>query len=229
VRTSAEYFRRLRETVRSDYEIAFDAHAQIFEPQQAVQLGNALAPYDPLFFEEPIRPENFEAWGEVKRGLNCTLATGESLYSRFEFLRLLQVRGADIVQPDICVVGGISEMRKIATLAEAHFVTIAPHNPMGPLATAVNVHFSAAQANFRILEYRLPHGANYSFGDANPEPSKGAYYVADPYLPKDGYLELRPDRAGWGVEMDMGVLGTPDYVHWERKTVIKPDGATAYV
>jgi galactonate dehydratase len=229
VRTSAEYFRTLRETIRADYEIAFDAHAQIFEPIQAVQLGNALAPYDPLFLEEPIRPENIEAWGDIKRALTCTLATGESLYSRFEFLRLLQVRGTDIIQPDICVVGGITEMRKIATIAEAHFVTIAPHNPMGPLATAVNVHFSAAQPSFRILEYRLPHGANYSFGEANPAPSQGAYYVKDPYLPKDGYLDLRPDRAGWGVEMDLDVLGRADYVHWQRKTVIKPDGATAYV
>jgi galactonate dehydratase len=229
VRSSADYFRALRETIRADYEIAFDAHAQIMEPVQAMQLGNALAPYDPLFFEEPLRPENFEAWGELKRGLNCTLATGESLYSRFEFLRLLQVRGTDIIQPDICVVGGISEMRRIATLAEAHFVTIAPHNPMGPLATAVNVHFSAATTNFRILEYRLPHGPNYSYGDPNPEPSKGAYYVADPYLPRDGYLDLRPDRPGWGVEMDMGVLGKADYIHWQRKTAIRPDGSTAYV
>jgi galactonate dehydratase len=165
VRTSADYFRALRETVRSDYDIAFDAHARIFEPIQAMQLGNALAPYDPLFFEEPLRPENFEAWGELKRGLACPLATGESLYSRFEFLRLLQVRGCDIIQPDVCVVGGLLEMRKIAAIAEAYFVTVAPHNPMGPLATAVNVHFAAAQPNFRILEYRLPHGANYTFGD----------------------------------------------------------------
>ncbi len=163
VRTSAEYFRSLRETVRADYEIAFDAHARIFEPQQAVQFGNALAPYDPLFFEEPIRPENIEAWGAMKRQMACTLATGESLYSRFEFLRLLSVGGADIIQPDICVVGGLLEMRKIAAIAEAHYVTVAPHNPMGPLATAVNLHFSAAQPNFRILEYRLPVGQAYGF------------------------------------------------------------------
>ena len=84
-----------------------------------------------MFFEEPIRPENFEAWGELKRGLSCTLATGESLFSRFEFLRLLQVRGCDIIQPDVCVVGGLLEMRKIAALAEAHNVSVAPHNPMG--------------------------------------------------------------------------------------------------
>ena len=233
VRTSAEYFRQLRETVRADYEIAFDAHAKIFEPAQAVQLGNALAPWDPLFFEEPIRPENFEAWGELKRGLACTLATGESLYSRFEFLRLLQVRGADIIQPDICCVGGITEMRRIAALAEAHFVTVAPHNPMGPLATAVNLHFSAAQPNFRILEYRLPHGPGYAYGTGKGETAAaeagGTRYVIDPYLPKDGHLELRPDRPGWGVEMDEKLLGTEDYVHWERKVPVKPDGSTGYV
>ena len=229
VRTSAEYFRILRETLPAGPEIAFDAHAQIFEPQQAMQLGNALAPYDPLFFEEPLRPENIEAWGELKRGLQCPLATGESLYSRYEFLRLLQARGADIVQPDICVVGGISEMRRIAALAEAHFVTIAPHNPMGPLATAVNVHFAASCTNFRILEYRLPQGANYSFGEEAPTVSAGANYVRDPYLPKDGYLELRHDRPGWGVEMDEEMMGSADYVHWQRKTVIKPDGSSAYV
>jgi len=233
VRTAADYFAKLRETVRSDYEIAFDAHGKIVEVAQAKQLGNALAPYDPLFFEEPLRPENFEAWGELKRGLSCTLATGESLYSRFEFLRLLQVRGCDIIQPDVCVVGGLLEMRKIAALAEAHYVSIAPHNPMGPLATAVNVHFSAAQPNFRILEYRLPHGPGYAYGTGQGETAAavtdGARYVKDPYLPKDGYLELRPDRPGWGVEMDMDVLGTEDYVNWTRKVPIKPDGSTGYV
>lgn len=214
VRTSAEYFRKLRETVRSDYEIAFDAHAKIFEPKQAIQLGNALAPYDPLFFEEPIRPENIEAMGEVNRETACTVATGESLYSRFEFLRLLAVKGADIIQPDICVVGGLLEMRKIAAIAEAHYVTVAPHNPMGPLATAVNLHFSASQPNFRILEYRLPDGAPY---------------VKDPYLPKDGYLDLRPDRPGWGVEIDEETLKQDGYIHWERKVPFRPDGSSAYV
>jgi galactonate dehydratase len=214
VRTSAEYFRKLRETVRSDYEIAFDAHAKIFEPKQAIQLGNALAPYDPLFFEEPIRPENIEAMGEVNRETACSVATGESLYSRFEFLRLLAVKGADIIQPDICVVGGLLEMRKIAAIAEAHYVTVAPHNPMGPLATAVNLHFSASQPNFRILEYRLPDGAPY---------------VKDPYLPKDGYLDLRPDRPGWGVEIDEEALKQDGYIHWERKVPFRPDGSSAYV
>ncbi|KAA3498461.1 galactarate dehydratase [Agrobacterium tumefaciens] len=229
VRSSAEYFRSLRETVRPDYDIAFDAHAKIFEPAAARQLGNALAPYDPLFFEEPLRPENIEMWGDLKQGLNCTLATGESLYNRNDFLRLLQVRGADIIQPDICVVGGISEMRRIATLAEAHFVSIAPHNPMGPLATAVNVHFSAAQQNFRILEYRLPKGQCYVYGGTDLEKREDeTRYVVDPYLPKDGYLELRPDRPGWGVEMDEKAMQEDGYVHWQRRVPKRPDGSYAF-
>jgi galactonate dehydratase len=229
VRTSAEYFRSLRETVDPSYEIAFDAHAKIFEPAAARQLGNALAPYDPLFYEEPLRPENIEMYGDLKQGLNCILATGESLYHRNEFLRLLQVRGADLIQPDICVVGGISEMRRIATLAEAHFVGVAPHNPMGPLATAVNVHFAAAQQNFKILEYRLPRGQGYVYGGTEVHAHEDTTrYVADPYLPKDGYLELRPDRPGWGVEMDEKAMQEDGYVHWQRRVPKRPDGSYAF-
>ncbi|GLR57248.1 galactarate dehydratase [Rhizobium indigoferae] len=229
VKASADYFRSLRETVNDEYEIAFDAHAKIFEPIAARQLGNALAPYDPLFFEEPLRPENIEAWGDLKQGLNCVLATGESLYNRNEFLRLLQVKGADLIQPDICVVGGISEMRRIATLAEAFFVGVAPHNPMGPLATAVNVHFSATAQNFRILEYRLPKGQAYVYGGLDIEKREGeTRYVVDPYLPKDGYLELRPDRPGWGVEMDEKAMEEEGYIHWQRRVPKRPDGSYAF-
>ncbi len=213
VSACVEYFAKLREHCPSDYEFACDGHAQIFEPQQAIQLGNALAPLDPLFFEEPIRMEHMPAWGAMRAALNCPLATGESLYNRYEFLALLAVQGADIVQPDVCVVGGLSEMRRIATIAEAHYATVAPHNPMGPVATAVNVHFAAACTNFKILEYKLPLDAPY---------------VVDPYLPVDGHLELRPDRPGWGVEIDEKALEKDDYVHWERATMTRRDGSTAY-
>ena len=211
-----------------DIEFAFDAHARLFEPWQAVQLGNALAPFHPLFFEEPIRPENIEAWGRLKADLNVPLATGECLYSRFEFNRLLQCGGADIIQPDICAVGGLLEMRKIAAIAEAHYVTIAPHNPMGPLATAVNLHFCAAQPNFKILEYRLPAGGAAYHGDNVTAVDEQAAYVVDPYLPVDGHLELRPDRPGWGVEIDEDYLKTDRYVHWERKLPTRPDGSIAH-
>ena len=210
-----------------DWEFAFDAHARIFEPWQAVALGNALAPFNPMFFEEPIRPENVEAWGPLKAQMKVPLATGESLYNRWEFLRLLQCNGADIVQPDIAVVGGLTEMRKIATIASAFYVNVAPHNPMGPLATAHNLHFSAACPNFKILEYRLP-GTSAMLGRDLEPTSVEADYVLDPYFPVDGHLELRPDRPGWGVEIDEEYLKTDRYIHWERKLPMRPDGSTGY-
>jgi galactonate dehydratase len=213
VRESGEYFGRLREITPPEFEFAFDAHAKIWEPYQAIQLAQALAPNDPLFFEEPIRPEHIPAWAEMKSRMTVPLATGESLYSRFEFLALLTARGADIIQPDICVVGGLTEMRRIAALAEAHYVTLAPHNPMGPLATAVNIHFCAAQPNFKILEYKPPIKCDWAI---------------DPYVPVDGHMDLRPDRPGWGIEIDETVLLKDDYIHWERKVTRKPDGSTAY-
>lgn len=227
IRATGAWIDRLA-TLCPDYEFAFDAHAKLFEPWQAIDLGNALKSIAPLFYEEPMRPENVEAWGPLKAQLNVPLATGESLYSRFEFLRLLQCGGADIIQPDICVVGGLLEMRKIAAIAEAFYVTVAPHNPMGPLATAVNLHFSAACPNFKILEYRLPMGAAYHSDGMEASDEKAAY-VVDPYLPKGGYLELRPDRPGWGVELDEEYLKTDRYVHWERKVPTRPDGSTWYV
>ncbi|MCP4383475.1 MAG: mandelate racemase/muconate lactonizing enzyme family protein, partial [Hyphomicrobiales bacterium] len=119
------------------------------------------------------------------------------------------------------------EMRKIAAIAEAHYVTVAPHNPMGPLATAINLHFCAAQPNFKILEYRLPMGAAYHSDGMQSSEDKAAYII-DPYLPSDGYLELRPDRPGWGVEIDEDYLKTDRYVHWQRKLPVRPDGSYGY-
>ena len=124
-------------------------------------------------------------------------------------------------------------MRKIAALAEAHYVTVAPHNPMGPLATAVNLHFSAAQPNFRILEYRLPQArATFCRAAARAAPNRptarGAWYVKDPYLPKDGYLELRPDRPGWGVEIDEEVLARTITSTGSARFRSGPDGSSGY-
>ncbi len=209
----ADYFGELRRLLPDHFEIAFDAHAVIQEQAQAVQMAKAIEPYEPFFFEEPMRPEHMPAWGRLKQKLNIPLATGEALYNRFEFLALLQEGGADIVQPDIAVVGGLTEMRRIAEIADAHFVPVAPHNPMGPLATAHNLHFSAATPNFKILEYKI----------CNDCP-----WIKDQYLPVDGHLELRPDRPGWGVEIDEEAIKVDDYIYWKREAYVKPDGSTAY-
>ena len=214
--TAADYFADIRKHAPEDYEFAFDPHAKIFEPVQALQLANALAPYDPYFYEEPLRPEHMPAWGRLRAQMQVPLATGESLYNRFEFLDLLACQGADIIQPDVCVCGGLLEMRKIAAIAEAHYVTVAPHNPMGPIATAVNLHFAAATPNFKILEYIVP--LNSAWKD----------WVDAPYLPKDGYL-IPNDKPGWGLEVNEDAIRNNEYVHWQRTCPVRPDGSTGYI
>ena len=212
---AADYFEEIRAHTPEDWEFAFDPHAKIFEPVQALQLADALAPFDPYFYEEPLRPENSAAWGRLREQMRVPLATGESLYTRFEFLDLLQHRGADIIQPDVCVCGGLLEMRKIAAIAEAHYVTVAPHNPMSPISTAVNLHFAAATPNFKVLEYILPLSSEWKD------------WVDEPYLPVDGYLELR-DRPGLGIEVNEEAL-KGEYVHWQRTCPVRPDGSTGYI
>jgi galactonate dehydratase len=108
-------------------------------------------------------------------------------------------------------------MRKIAAIAEAHYVSVAPHNPMGPLATAVNVHFAAVSHNFTILEYYLP--TDGAWGD----------WVDEPYVPQDGYLELRPDRPGLGVEVNEEAISDNEFIHWQRTCPVRPDGSTGYI
>jgi len=213
---AAAYLEELREHAPDDWEFAFDPHAQIFEPIRALQLANALAPFDPYFYEEPLRPEHIPAWARLRQQMQVPLATGECLYTRFEFLDLIAAQAADIIQPDVCVCGGLLEMRKIAAIAEAHYVTVAPHNPMSPVATAVNVQFAAATHNFKILEY------------INPTGSQWANWVDEPYLPKDGYLELR-DRPGLGIDVNEEVISKGEYVHWQRTAPVRPDGSTGYI
>ena len=213
---AAKYFEEIRQHAPENFEFAFDPHAKIFEPVRALQLANALAPYDPYFYEEPLRPEHTPAWARLRQQMQIPLATGECLYTRWEFLDLMAAQAVDIIQPDVCVCGGLLEMRKIAAIAEAHYVTIAPHNPMGPVATAVNVHFAAATPNFKILEYILP--LNNEWKD----------WVDEPYLPKDGYLELR-DRPGLGIDVNEDAISEDKYVHWQRTCPVRPDGSSGYI
>ena len=213
---AADYFEGLRKHTPEDWEFAFDPHAKVFEPIRALQLANALADYDPYFYEEPLRPEHIPAWQRLRQQMKVPLATGESLYARFEFLNLMAAQAVDIIQPDVCVCGGLLEMRKIAAIAEAHYVSIAPHNPMGPVATAVNVHFAAATHNFKVLEYTTPADTDWM------------KWVPNPYLPKDGYLELR-DTPGLGIEVNEEAAKDSAYIHWERTAPVRPDGATGYI
>jgi len=207
--------RAVRKAVGDEVDIGLDAHAQIFEPAKALALCRVLEPYRPLFLEEPLRPENRRAMGYLRAKSPVPIATGEALYTKYEFRDLLAQQGADILQPDVCLCGGLWEMKKIAALAEAEYVTVAPHNPCGPVATAVNVHFALSTHNFAILEYR-PDDA----------PDRRAV-VDEPVMLQNGYL-LPPERPGLGIELNLEACGDQVYKSWHRRFLWRVDGSLGY-
>jgi galactonate dehydratase len=137
------------------------------------------------------------------------------LYTRHEFRDLIQLQACDIVQPDICVTGGLLETKRIAALADAAYMSVAPHNPCGPVATAVNVHFAASTTNFVILEY-------------NPDDEGPRRDIVDePIAIRDGYLEI-PERPGLGIDLNFEALARYPFKPWRRGQNYGPDGALAF-
>lgn len=213
IRESAARVAAVRQAVGPDVDIGVDVHTKFVEVQRAVRLARAIEPYDPMWMEEPIRPENFDAMKKLSEQVRIPLASGESNYGKYEFKELIESQALDYVQPDICLCGGVLEMKKIAAMAEAQYMLVAPHNPMSPLATAVNVHFAASTPNFHILEYAAPvSGARK---DVLKEPLM---------VKKDGYLEI-PNKPGWGVELNEEAFQHMPPVRWKRGTNFRSDGS----
>lgn len=207
--------RELRELVGPAVEIGLDAHAQHFEPWRALQLAEALAEYRPSFIEEPLRMENRAAMAGLRRRYPVPLATGECLYTRFEFEELIAADGVDLIQPDILMCGGMTEIRKIAFIAEARDVSVAPHNPNGPVATLSSAHFALATSNCPVLEYRPPTDDEVAMAPGTR-------------LPVDGYIEVG-DAPGWGIELDEeAIAARPPQHRRYRVDRFNPDGSVAF-
>ncbi len=206
---------RARALSATTIDIGLDPHAKVFEPALAIELAEALKPMRPFFIEEPVRPENRPAMAKVREHVGIPIATGEMLYTRYEFRDLLALQAADIIQPDVCVTGGLLEMKKIAAMAEASYVTVAPHNPCGPVATAVNVHFAASTSNFIILEY-IPDDAGVR-----------REVVKEPVRLVKGYLEI-PETPGLGVELDEKAAARHPFQPWRRPFNFREDGSLAW-
>ena len=182
----------LRETVGPGVDIMIDNHGRS-RPSVAVRLMEALQPHGLLWFEEPTPPDDLEALARVRAaGPRMDLATGERLYSKWEYVPLLERRLVDVIQPDLCHAGGISECKKIAALAEAYYVQVAPHSPQGPVSTAASAHLAMAIPNFLILEFVR----SAPFRDR---------ILREPWVVREGHLEV-PDRPGLGVELDEEAL-----------------------
>jgi galactonate dehydratase len=215
-RIAGQRVRAVRDALGPDADIAVDIHAHYFEVQRAVRVAKEIEPYYPFWLEEPIRPENFDAMKKLSDHVNIPLASGECNYTKYEFRDLINIQALDIVQPDVCVCGGIMELKKIAAMAEAQYMMVAPHNPMSPLAAAVNVHFAASTPNFLILEYRAP--------------VEGAYkdVLKEPLMVSDGYLEI-PNKPGWGVELNEEAFEHMPPKPWKRNTQYRADGSVAFI
>ncbi|MBN1290496.1 MAG: galactonate dehydratase [Candidatus Latescibacteria bacterium] len=197
-------------------DIAVDAHAVLTDVTQAVMLAKTIEPYHPLFLEEPARPENYDTLAEIVQKTNVPIATGEMLYTKWAFRELLAKRAAHIIQPDICIAGGITEMKKIAAVSESFHIPLAPHNPMGPIATAANVHLCATIPNFLILEYI-------------PDDTEERCDIIDSAVPfSDGYLKI-PNKPGLGIELNKEGLKKHQPQTWHRPFRYNEDGSVACI
>ncbi len=188
----AETFMRLiREAVGNRCDLLFGTHGQM-TAAAAIRLARRLEPYDPLWFEEPTPPENVEEMARVARATCIPIATGERLTTKYEFARLLQRQAAAILQMNLGRVGGILEARKIAGMAEAHYVQIAPHLYCGPIVGAASIQVAVCCPNFLIQE------GIQQWGDFH------ARLLKTPLRWEAGYI-LPPTAPGLGVELDEAV------------------------
>lgn len=216
-----ENVQAVRDAVGREVGLAVDFHGRVHKPMAKV-LMRELAPFGLMFIEEPVLSEHLEAIPELAAISPAPIALGERLYSRFDFKRVLQIGGVDIIQPDPSHSGGITETRKIAAMAEAYDVALALHCPLGPIALAANLQLDAVCYNAFIQEQSL--GIHYNANNDLLD------YLTDraPFAYQDGYVTI-PSAPGLGIEINQ------DYVderaaeghRWRNPVWRHADGSVA--
>ncbi len=211
----------IRETCGDKMAIGVDFHGRVHKPMAKV-LAKALEPYHLMFIEEPVLPENWEAFEQIAREVAIPIATGERLYTRWEFKRLFQQGCVDIVQPDVAMCGGILETRKICAMAEACDMAAAPHAPYGPIALAATLQVDACTPNVFIQEQSL--GIHYNQGFDLLDFIKNK----DIFAYEDGYVQL-PTKPGLGLDMDIDKIEeiSAEGLHWTNPSWKNYDGTIA--
>jgi len=197
--------RAVREAVGERCDILVGTHGQMVT-SSAIRLAKRLEPYDPLWFEEPVPPENRDEMARVARSTTIPIATGERLSTKYEFRELLDKQAAVILQMALGRVGGILEAKKIAGMAEAYYAQIAPHLYCGPIEAAANIQLGTCSPNFLIQE------SIETFGGFHAE------LLKEPIQWEDGYI-IPPRRPGLGVELDEEVAANHPFIpgrDWSR-------------
>ncbi len=211
----------VRQQVGDDFSIAVDFHGRVHKPM-AKMLIRELEPYHLMFVEEPILPMHNESLLDLKRSTSIPIATGERMYSRWDFKTILAEGSVDIIQPDVSHAGGISEVLRIAAMAEAYDVALAPHCPLGPIALASCLQVDAVAYNALIQEQSL--GIHYN------TQADLLDYLADPSVfdYQDGYVSV-PTAPGLGIEIDeVKVRAASDHnFRWRNPRWRRNDGSVA--
>jgi galactonate dehydratase len=211
----------VRDAVGRDVGIGIDFHGRVHKSMAKI-LVKELEPYRPMFIEEPVLPENNEALKEIARYTSCPIATGERMYTRWGFKELLAQGIVDIIQPDLSHAGGILETRKIAAMAEAYDVAVAPHCPLGPIALAACLQMDTCTPNAFIQEQSL--GIHYNEG------SDLLDYLKDPHVfdYQDGFVK-NLTGPGLGIEVDEDKVRAMSAVghHWKNPLWRHEDGTVA--
>lgn len=185
--------RAVREAVGPDIDILVDALRHL-APMHAIRVGKMIEEFHPFWYEEPVQADNIPALLEVKNSVNIPIVTGETLYTKAGFRDIFANRAADIVNPDVCNVGGILELKEIAAMAEPHLIGVAPHNfNSTTIGLAATIQASASMPNFIITEYFVSFKA------------KGDQIAVNPFKVENGYIKL-PVSPGLGLELDEETL-----------------------
>ncbi len=177
-----------REAAGTGVDLCIEIHRQL-TPTESITLAKGIEQFHPLFYEDPILPDNFDAMGLVAQNVSIPIATGERLHSIHEFAMLLARGAVQYIRPDVCLAGGLTHSKKIAAVAEAHYVGVVPHNPLSPISTAACLQLAASIPNFTIQEYPI--------GELEPPKSE---IVTEPLKQEGGFLMI-PDGPGIGVEL----------------------------
>lgn len=214
VEDASERVRQFREAVGYDMDLCIEIHRRL-DPHQAITLADEIEQYKPLFYEDPVRPDNFDAMEKVAKNVSIPIATGERFHTPEEFSMLLQRDAVDYVRPDLCIAGGITWGKKIASAAEAQYVDVVPHDPLGPVSTAACIQLSAAIPNFALQEY--PYRPE---NDQAP----GENLLVEPFDWEEGYLMV-PDGPGLGIEIKDEVLEKSSYRQPKLLTRLHEDGS----
>ena len=201
----------VRDAVGPNVDIMIDTVNRL-TPAEAIGVGRALEPFNLYFFEDPIEPENMDQWEYVAANVPMPIAMGERLYTIYQFLDLLNHKGAAFVRPDLSLAGGITNIKKIAAIAEANYVGVVPHNPLSSVLTAACVQLDAATHNISVQEY--PHD------DAT---GVKADLVDAPMKREGGYL-LLPTRPGIGIDLNEEAFAKYPPVPYTRPPLIGADG-----